>query len=114
VQQTAEGLGLLDSSIPMLKDMTRLVRVVGDGQKRRFTGVFMTPMGPLNVNVDEARQLATRLPDASSIRFIGMPVGLLADFYDGRRIPDFVPGRLGQSALQGRDGLLSAPGYGKR
>ncbi|RYD68645.1 MAG: hypothetical protein EOP84_29870 [Verrucomicrobiaceae bacterium] len=109
VQQTAEGLGLLDSSIPMLRDMTRSARVVGDVQKRRFTGLLMTPMGPLNVDVEEARQLAARLPDASSIRFIGLPVELLDVFHDGRRIPNFSPGRLGQSASQGGDGLLSAP-----
>lgn len=110
VEQTAAGLGLLktfDDKIAVAPH--RRIAVVGDQEKRRFAGAFITPFGPVDLSLDQAKELSTMLPNRNLLRFVGLEENLIADYLQGQAITARERRRIGEHSLLGRDGLVLAP-----
>lgn len=110
IEQTALGLGLLkaldDKVTPIAR---RRVRVSADEEKRLFAGAVITPFGPLNLDLAQAGELSSLLPDPDLVRFIGLEESLLTDYLQGAPLLPRQGQRIGDDTLLGSDGLLVAP-----
>jgi hypothetical protein len=111
VAQTAIGLGLLKSNGEEGEILTprRRVRVQGDGQNRHFSGVVITPFGPLDLDLDQANELSKLLPDPRLVRFVGLDEKLFLTYLQEQPIVPRQRERIGNLSLVGNDGLLIAP-----
>lgn len=111
VAQTAIGLGLLkpDGEDGKILTPRRRVRVQGDDQKRHFSGVVITPFGPLDLDLDQANELSKLLPDPGLVRFVGLDEELFSTYLQGQPLVPQQQERIGDLALVGKDGLMIAP-----
>lgn len=110
VEQTALGLGLLkavDDEVALAP--RRRVRLAGDHEKRLFAGAVITPFGPLDLDFEQARELATLLPDPDLVRFVGLDEGLFDNYLQQQPLAPTERRRIGDLSVVGSDGLVVAP-----
>lgn len=111
VEQTAFGLGLLKPiDEGQLAPATRpRMRVADDQEKRLFAGAIITPFGPLDMDVEQAKEVSTLLPDPNLVRFVGLEQGLFGSYLQGQPLLPRPRQRIGDHAIMGGDGLVVAP-----
>lgn len=110
VEQTAMGLGLLKvADDQMVALPRRRMAVLGDPQKRTFTGTFLTPFGALDLDLERAKELSTLLPDTGLVRFVGLEEAVLQNFLEGQTLVARQSERIADRSLLGSDGLVVAP-----
>lgn len=109
IEQTALGLGLLkvtdDNVVPTVR---RRIRVVADDEERIFTGVIITPFGPVSIDPAQAGELSKLLPDPDLVRFIGLEESLFTHYLQGAPLLPRKRQLIGNDSLIGCDGLLVA------
>lgn len=109
VKQTVHGLGLLTNSDDLIDPARRRgVRLAEDVEGRRFVGSFITPFGPINLDIDRAKQLASLLPDPSLVRFVGLNENVLNAYLEEQPLAPGERQRIGDRSLVGPDGLVVA------
>ncbi len=111
IEQMALGLGLLkpgDEDGKMVPPRRR-VRVRDDDQKRHFSGVVITPFGPLDLYFEQANGLSKLLPDPGLVRFVGLEEELFSSYLQGQPLVPRHHERIGDLSLVGKDGLVVAP-----
>jgi len=87
----------------------RRVRVQGDDQDRHFSGMVITPYGPLDLDFDQANELSKLLPEPDLVRFVGIDEELFSRYLQGQPLLPRQEGSIGDLSLVGKDGLLIAP-----
>jgi hypothetical protein len=111
VKQTAIGLGLLtpDDEHGETASPRRRVRVRDDDQTRHFSGAVVTPFGPFDLDLEQAIELSTLLPNPGLVRFVGLEESVFSSYLRGQRLTPRQRARIGDLSLMGNDGLLVAP-----
>ncbi|MNS09574.1 hypothetical protein D3C72_410620 [compost metagenome] len=106
--QTAEGLGLFPqgTSDKITFAGRQRVRVGGDPTGRIFLGGVITPFGILNLDLTQARELASRLPDPRMVQFVGLEESLYFALLQSGRIDPLEAQRIGERTMLGPDGLV--------
>jgi hypothetical protein len=84
-------------------------RIENDQEKRYFSGAVITPFGALNVGLDQARELASLLPNPKLVRFVGLEEEILTDFLQGRPLVERQWQQIGDGSFVGSDGLVISP-----
>lgn len=111
IEQTAYGLGLLKRvDGDMLGPAPRRhIRVTGDREKRQFAGAMITPFGPLDMEIAQARALSELLPDPDLVRFVGLDQGVFENYLQNQPLVPRQRERISDLAVVGKDGLVVAP-----
>ncbi len=110
LEQTAEGLGLIkpNDDGKIIFPPRRRVRVVDDASGRRFLGGVITPFGLLDLDLDQAKSLASYLPDPRLVQFVGLEESLFIALLQSSRIDPLAAVQIGERARLGADGLVVA------
>ena len=110
VEQTALGLRLLqEKGTEIFPAPRQRVTIAGDSEKRGFAGAIVSPFGILDVGLDQAVELAARIPNPNAIRFVGLEEEVLATYLEGGELKPAARRKFSDDAIVGPDGLVVAP-----
>jgi hypothetical protein len=110
IEQTALGLRLLlEKGTEIVPAPRNRVTIVGDDEKRAFAGAIVSPFGILDVGLDQAIELAARIPNPNAVRFVGLDEEVLTAYLEGREIKPANRRKLNDDTVVGPDGLVVAP-----
>jgi len=110
VEQTALGLRLLQGKGAEIVPTPRhKIRIVGDDEKRDFSGSVVSPFGILDMGLDQAMELALRMPNPEAVRFVGLEDEVLTNYLEGRHLKELPRRKLNDGTVVGSDGLVVVP-----
>jgi len=110
VEQTALGLRLIrEKGTEIIPAPRQRVTISGDSEKRGFAGAILSPFGILDVGLDQAVELAARIPNPNAIRFVGLEEEVLATYLEGRELKPAPRRKVNDNTVVGPDGFVVAP-----